>query len=723
VRLLHWLDAGLQAQRGALMPWSPVALGLGVGFYFAAPIEPDLPFYGVLVGFVLVLAGLARRYREKFGPFATVMILVALGVLLAGARAHLVAGPVLYYRYYGPIEGRIVAIDRSASDRVRITLDRVNLARMAPARTPRHVRVSLHGEDVPFAPYPGQTIILTGHLSPPNGPTEPGGFDFQRHAWFQQIGAVGYSRTPVLILTPPDPVEQRLGRFRHQVSGVIQDRIEGQAGAFAAAVLTGDRSGIEAAPLADLRRSNIAHLLAISGLHMGLLTGFIFFGLRLSLALIAPIALRFPIKKIAAVVALLAGAAYLALSGGNVATERAFVQVGVMFGAVLLDRRAMTLRSVAIAALIVLVHRPESLLGPGFQMSFAATTALVAIFAALRKVVALRNLPSWARFVFALVMSSVVAGAATAPFAAAHFNYVSTYGLIANLLCVPVMGSLVMPAAVLAVILSPFGLEWLAFGAMELGLNWILAVAHWVAHLPGARRAIMMPPGTVLPLITIGALFIILWQGRWRSAGVLPICAAAGLWFIAERPQVLIAASGGLIGVQTEVGRSLSRDRGDGFVAGIWLENDGDLIDQAGAAIRDGWIVSGTGRAFVRSGLDIWHARGGRASAGVEAACRTHSIVVTTEQIEEFAPGLQGNVGHAISTLIPDPDDYQATVQAAVPASTAFSAGDRGCLLISAELLAQTGSIALIMSDQGPRFLTARAQQGDRLWSPYESFE
>ncbi|CAN0477463.1 unnamed protein product, partial [Hapterophycus canaliculatus] len=226
--------------------------------------------------------------------------------------------------YYGAIEGRIVGIDRSSSDAVRLTLDQVRLDDVR--NTPRRVRIALHGDQAVMDPQPGAIVFTTGHLSPPGGAAEPGGFDFQRHAWFQSIGGVGYTRVPVLLLEPPADGVAPLFTLRMTMSAAIQAQIPGQPGAFAAAVLTGDRSGLSQGSTQDMRDSNIAHLLAISGLHMGLLTGFVYTALRMALALIPAIALRYPIRKWAAVVALLSGAFYLALSGGNVATERAFIQ-------------------------------------------------------------------------------------------------------------------------------------------------------------------------------------------------------------------------------------------------------------------------------------------------------------------------------------------------------------------------------------------------------------
>src|SRR6056297_2423687 len=370
----HRCAAVLLEQRGHLFPWTPVFLAAGIGFYFALRIEPPVLLLW-LCGALGLLALVQNRAGPLWGPLLCAGALISLGFALAGARAHQIAGPVLDFRYYGAVEGRIVKIDRSASDALRLTLDRVVLDRMNPANVPDRVRVSLHGQQGFITPRPGLRVMMTAHLVPPSGPVEPGGFDFQRHAWFLGIGAVGYTRTPVL--TAGEAAGwQALFRARMALSAHVQDRLPGQVGAFAAAIMTGDRSGLSQETLQAMRVSNLAHLLAISGLHMGLLAGFVFAACRLGLAALPGIGLRWPIKKIAAGVAILAGAGYLGLSGGNVATERAFVMVAVMLVAVMLDRRALSLRAVAVAAVIVLCLQPEALLGPGFQMSFAATVAL-----------------------------------------------------------------------------------------------------------------------------------------------------------------------------------------------------------------------------------------------------------------------------------------------------------------------------------------------------------
>ncbi|MEM9755782.1 MAG: ComEC/Rec2 family competence protein [Pseudomonadota bacterium] len=684
---MRLIDSVVQSQRGALMPWSAVCLGLGVAIYFSFAIEPRPALFAALGPVVVLAAWAAWRWPEGAGPWAIAAIAVAIGLGAAGYRGHSVAGPVLSARYYGPIEGTIVAVDRSASDALRLTLADVRLARRAPDATPVRVRVSLFGDQGYLVPEPGSRVFLTGHLSPPGGPAEPGGFDFQRHAWFLGLGGVGYTRSPVLLLEPRAGGAHALTHLRLWLSRAVQDRVPGQPGAFAAAVTTGDRSGLSPETLEVMRGSNIAHLLAISGLHMGLLTGFVYGALRLGFAAIPALVLRFPVRKWAAGGAFMAAAFYLALSGGNVATERAFVQVAVMLVAVMLDRRAITLRSVAIAAIIVLLRRPETLLSPGFQMSFAATAALVAVFTGLRGARWLADRRGWQRWLFALVTSSVVAGAATAPFAAAQFNIIAAYGLAANLVAVPIMGAVVVPAAVAAAILAPFGLAGPALWVMEQGLAAILAAAATVTSWPDAVRGAVTPPPGLMVAIVLGGLVLILWQGRARWLGALPVVIALALWPGSQRPGLLIASTGGLVGVVGPEGRSLSRSSGDGFVAGIWLENDGDRLGQAEAAARAGWQPDGTGVVVAWSGLSIWHATGQRGAAGAAEACARHDLVILNTE-PSFAPA------------------------GPLPISLGAPPGAE-CRVITPEVLAETGAIA---ADAGG-ITTARDVQGARLWS------
>jgi len=380
--------------RGLLFPWVPVFLACGVALWFALPEEPGAAVYASLALGVLLAAALRVWGPELAHPVVIAVACVAVGGLAAGLRAQGMAAPVLEFRYYGAVQGRVIGIDRSQNDAPRLTLDQVVLSRLAPDRTPHRVRVSLQG-GAEAAFFPGQVVILTAHLAAPQAAAEPGGFDFRRMAFFDGLGAVGYTRTPVLLWEDADPATQWINRLRAAMGAGMRAAMPSQAGAFAAGAMTGDRSGITRDTVQALRDSNLSHLLAISGMNLAFLIGFTFGLIRYGVALVPPLALRLDSRKAAAVISLGVAGFYLALSGANVATERAFLMVAVMLGAILLDRRALTLRSVAISAILILVWQPESLAEPGFQMSFAATVALIWGFSALDGAVLRERLPRW----------------------------------------------------------------------------------------------------------------------------------------------------------------------------------------------------------------------------------------------------------------------------------------------------------------------------------------
>lgn len=674
---LHIPLHALAEARGILFPWVPVFLSVGIGLWFTLLWEPDLATYGAALAVVGLSALLWRFGGEHSHPFAVAAACVAVGFMAAGARGHLVQAPTLDFRYYGPIQGRIVEIDRSQSDALRLTLDNVQLDRVSPARTPVKVRVSLHGDQDFFVPDPGQIIMLTGHLTAAEGAAEPGGFDFQRMAYFEQLGAVGYTSSPVLLLEHPAEGTQVVNRWRTRLSNAVMAKVPGDAGAFSSGVMTGDRSGLSLQAVDDLRKSSLAHLLAISGMNMAFLIGFVFALLRYGMALVPALALRVNSKKVAAVVSLGVAWFYLQLSGANVATERAFIMVIVMLGAVLLDRRALSLRTVAISATILLLMEPESLLEPGFQMSFAATTALIAGFGALEGGVARGRVPRWAMPVFTFVLSSLLAGIATAPYGAAHFNRIADFGFFANLLTVPVMGAIVMPAGAVAALLAPFGLADIPLWVMGRGSAWILWIAHQVATWEGAVSAVPAPGPWVLPLISLGGLWIVLWRGWVRTAGIVPIAMAFVLWANVERPAILISADGALIGLTGPEGRALSAAKGAGFAAKSWLENDGDLRDQEAAALRAGFGGPKTQRSFKFGDWKVVQLKGKSAPDAFEEACAGADLVI-------------------------------------IAAIVAVKSGD--CQIIDLALLDQTGGIAIQLADNGNLQLQP-TKIAKRLWT------
>ncbi|MBJ2150720.1 ComEC/Rec2 family competence protein [Paracoccus sp. IB05] len=665
----------LEDARGHLLPLAVILFGSGIGLWFALETEPGALVYGALVALAVLAAVAAQLAPFPFRSIGGAVLALSLGLLAAGLRAHMIAAPMLDFGYYGPVEGRVVEIDTSASDAVRITLDQVVLERTDPARVPHRVRVALHGNDYGHSPAAGETVILTGHLSAPQDAAEPGGFDFRRMAFFQGLGAVGYSQTPVLLLEPPRDGEEWIGRLRAWFSSGIRAHIPGEAGAFAAGAMTGDRSGISQKTVEDLRDSSLAHILAISGMNLVCLTAFVFALLRGGIACFPWLALRVNAKKLAALVSIFVAWFYLQLSGANVATERAFVMTLVMLLAILMNRRAMTIRSAAIAGAVLLALKPESLLAPGFQMSMAATISLIAGFQAMDRWLQRGRLARWQLVLITVVMSSVIGGFATAPYAAAHFNRFADYGLMANILTAPAMGIAIMPMGVLAFLLAPVGLEALPLWVMGKASEWILWVAAWVAGLDGSVTAIPAPHWLALPVISWGGLWLIAWPGRARLAGVGLIALGIMLWPLADRPELLISADGRLVGVMGPEGRALSTATGGGFSASNWLESDGDLASQKTAALRPGFTGTRDAKTFEFSGRKGVAISGKAGLSQLAAACAGFDLVILNARAEHPPPN---------------------------------------CPLIDQHLLSRTGAIAL--RRQGAQ-IEATFSARDRIWS------
>lgn len=588
------LRASLLTEEGRWFLWAPVALMAGVALYFALPREPFLP---ALAALALLLALAGRRARDR--PVAFVLVsflaLVAAGATLGRLRAAMVAAPVLERTLVSArVTGWVEEAERRQDGRARLTVRVAAIERLAAARTPRRVLVSLRGGIEPSRFAPGAPVGFSAFLQAPPEPVAPGAYDFARASFFRGIGGVGIvHRTPEPWTgAPPAPLALRLAalidRARWAIAARVRGGLAGEAGVLAAALITGRRDDISEPTLEALRAAGLAHILAISGLHMALVAGSLFWLVRAGLAAVPALAVRYSVKEIAAAGALAGASVYLLLSGASVATQRAYVMMTVMLVAVMLRRPAITMRNVALAALVVIVIAPEAILSASFQMSFAAATALVAAFelrARRRRDGRGREGRAWARAVRAVVLyfgaillTTLIASAATAPFAAYHFHRAAPFGLLGNLLAMPAVGLVVMPAGLTALIAMPFGVDPLALRVMGAGIDWVLAAARFVAGLPGAELHMAQVPHAALLLVVAGFLWLALWRGPWRLAGLGAFAAGLFVALLARPPDVLIDRSGATVAVRrAQDGRLslLTRSPG-GFAASRWLEADGD---------------------------------------------------------------------------------------------------------------------------------------------------
>ena len=492
------------AERDRWALWLPPGMAAGAGLYFALMTEPA---WWMGAGLLALAGGLWLGWRNS--QLAVILALAiaapAVGFTAGQIRTHAVAAPVIE-REIGPVSvrGRIVVAEMRPNDR-RLTLDRLTVGDLAPRQTPARIRVTVRARGTEVAP--GDWVTLRAVLLPPSPPAAPGAFDFARYAWFDRLGAVGYAvSAPALADGEAAGARGRLASVRHAMSQRISANLGGQQGAVASALMTGDRGAINDDVWQALRDSGLAHLLAISGLHVGLVAGILFFTLRGGLAMIEPLALRHPIKKWAAAAVMVGALGYVVLTGGTVPTQRAFVMLGLVLLAVMLDRRPFSMRLVAWAAVIVLVTAPEAMLGPSFQMSFAAVVALIATYE-----IAKEPMRRWRRgagpgrramvYLAAVALTTLVAGLATSPFALYHFNRVAAYGLAANLFAVPITSLWIMPWTMVGYALMSLGLEGLALAPMGWGISAVLWIADTVAAWPGAAHSLPAMPAVGIVLV------------------------------------------------------------------------------------------------------------------------------------------------------------------------------------------------------------------------------
>lgn len=685
------LGAVFLAERGRWMPWLAVWVGLGVGSYFALPEEPPVWVGGALCTLVLPATALSWRRQALIAIPLIAVAAGALGFAGAQARAWMVAAPVLTHPV-GPtdVTGRVVEVAPHGA-RWRITLADVAVPRLRPDETPTRVRVTAWDR---AGATPGARVHLRARLLPPPAPAAPGAFDFQRQAWFARIGAVGYA---VSLATPVEPVRPSLRDWWEGVRATVGDTLRGEvggaAGAVAAALVTGQRGAVPDDVIDAYRGSGLAHLLAISGLHMGLAGGIAFVVLRLLFVLLPPWALRWDGKKIAAVGAMVSMAAYLALSGGNVPAQRAFVMGSVVFAAVLVDRSALTFRVLAVAAIVVLLWRPESLVGASFQMSFAAVTALVAAYELLSPRLSrwrarrggLLGSPARAVVVYVagILISTVVAGLATAPFAGFHFHRLAVFGPAANLAAMPVVALWVMPWLMAALALMPFGASAVAAVPLRWGLEVVEAIAKTVAGWPDAVVAVPPMPVAALAVIALAGLWLCLWRRRWRLLGLPVLAMAMGVPWLMAGPDVVVAADGELLAIRSGQGLVQTPGRGDGFTRTLWTEMWGE----------------GAGR---------WEARGlVDGAAGVSLRCDGRGCLYLSG---DATVALVRHVA-ALREDCPVADAVVATVK--VP--WRHCPGPRR--VIDAVDLYYDGAHALYLTAKGVRVESVAAQRGDRLWS------
>ena len=584
--LAAWLAEQARSQAGRWTLWTPVALGVGAAVYFALPREPA----GWVAFASLAVAAALFWAKGRFAHLAPAVALTLAAFAVAGfglaklrtlrVDAPVAAGAGRPQR----IEGFVVDVASPGASGPRLLVAPVRIGDWPPEATPIRIRVTLRPE-MPIPP-PGAAISLLAIVNAPPPPASPGAYDFARDAYFESVGGVGLALSEPRTARLGDPPRRlawtmAVNAARWTLARRIVTTLGPGTGGLAAAMTTGHEAFIPPAQVEDLRAAGLAHIISISGLHMAIVGGVAFAALRLLIAAWPWLALRLPGKKLAAASALAAIGGYLVLSGAPAPAQRAAITAAVAFGAMLFDRQAVSLHSLALAALIILALQPEAVTEPGFQMSFAATAALVALAELwprpAREISVpwpIRAVQATGAWILISIAASFIAGLATGPFAIQHFNRVSTWGLAANLAAAPISSFLMMPALALGAALTPLGRG----GPPLMVAGWAISGLTWVAHVaaaaPNATLTVASAPPWALPAALLGILWLCLWKGPLRWAG-LPFALAVSLAPRPPAPDAWVAADGAAAAVRLGGEAILLRPDAKRFAAELWARRRG----------------------------------------------------------------------------------------------------------------------------------------------------
>ena len=626
------VEGFLERERGQLPLWLAVGFGAGIGAWFA--LDGPTAWSGLLcLGFAMAVGGFASdggRLERSVGWFGLAM---ALGCCLIWARSESVAAPRLDWPRITTFEARVERVEPlAARGDLRLTLAPLD------AKLPPRIRVSIKADTAPNHVAAGAMLRMRARLAPPPPMALPGTHDFARDAWFAGIGAVGRSLGEVEVLQGAQP--SGLDALRDQLGRHVRTRLPGSSGTIANALITGDQNAVSEEDADAMRRSGLAHLLSVSGLHIAAVIGAaMFLSLKL-LALSERLALRFNLVIVAAGAGAFAGIAYTLLTGAQVPTVRSCVAALLVLLGVALGRDAISLRLVAVGSIIVLLFRSEALAGPSFQFSFAAVTAIIALHSSGFGRLFMRRdegvIAGASRMLLATIATGLAVELALMPFALYHFHKAGLYGVAANLVAIPLTTFVIMPLEAGALILDLAGagapLWWLAGLAID-GLLWI---AHAVANASGAVATLAAMPTWAFVFMVAGALWLCLWTSRPRLFGLVPFAvgAAAAAW--SPTPDLLVTGDGRHLAVLAPDGRPmLLRERTGDFMLDLMSEASA-YDDEPGvlSAAPFGTCSRNTCTASIKRESGEWRLLATRSSTNLDwaalvRACSEADIVVS----------------------------------------------------------------------------------------------
>jgi competence protein ComEC len=575
-RLSAALETLAEAERDQLPLWLPVGLMLGIGGWFYLPDRHAWIAFLLLAG-SFACAGLAFGATRWGRALAWFALAAALGCALVWWRAEQAAAPRLARERLIEMNARIESVQSlAAAGAARLLVEPVGEG------LPVRLRVNVGQDKMVPGIEPGAIVHLRAWMMPPAPMAVPGAYDFARAAWFQRIGGTGRALDISVVAAPSSQsLAALIAGWRQRLSAHVREQLGGAAGGIAAALATGDQFGIPDSDAEAMRRSGLAHLLSVSGLHLTAVVGAVMLLTLKLLALSPALALRFRLVLIAAAAGALAGIAYTLLTGAEVPTVRSCIAALLVLGGIALGREALTLRLVAVGALVVLLLWPESLAGASFQMSFAAIVAIVALHESPRaRAWFARRDEGWpakaGRFLLALILTGLAVEVALIPIALFHFHKAGLYGALANVIAIPLTTFVIMPFEALALLLDPIGLGapfwWLTGQALSL----LLWLAHAAAGAPGAVALLPAMAPAAFALIVAGGLWIALWRTGLRRWGLIPV-ALGSLWAAATpAPDLIVTGDGRHLALRAPDGSlALLRPRAGDYVRDTLAEASG----------------------------------------------------------------------------------------------------------------------------------------------------
>ncbi|HEV7293545.1 MAG TPA: ComEC/Rec2 family competence protein [Devosia sp.] len=575
---------------------APFAMILGLTTYAGLPGEPSgwaLLFCALPLGALFLL-----RLRHRTLTLVGLLGAFYVGLCLLPLHGHWLGTAMLMRPVYGLYEARVDEV-LSATEQAR----RVVVSGLAPAPGERTLEIRRARLLVPSSPAvaPGDRIRASLRLAPVAGPVLPGTHDGQFHAYFDGVGAYGTVTSNFELVSSggaSDPTRM-IDAIRMAIGSRIDAILDDASAAIGRAMVVGDQSAIADDTRDVMAASGLAHIYSISGLHLSIVAGGIYWLLRLLMAATPSLPTALPTKKLAALGGLVAAFGYLLLAGGvgNVPAFRSTLMLALVFGAVLAGRRALTMRNVAFAALVIIAIDPASVFRASFQLSFAAVVALIGAYEMPR-----RNPEKEAGWfnrlwspVWAAAMTSFIAGTATLVFSAYHFQQTAPLGVIGNVLVLPLVSLVIMPFAVLSVIMMPLGLEEPFVSIMGWGIDRMVDCAALVAGWSNGLTGNPLLTSSAL-LSSLGALaWFAYFQNWWRLIGPALAVPLILLFALDSRPDILIADSTQSVAVRVATGLKLATGRTGSFAVDAWSEHfqeeiaasaDGTTCDSLGCIVR-----------------------------------------------------------------------------------------------------------------------------------------